>query len=73
MNTNAPRMVTVVLALAFLVVGMAIAILRIEAIGDPVMDLVRQVSDDVTRQEVGWWALLISPLLLTIGSFFKGV
>ena len=73
MNTNAPRMVTVVLALAFLVVGMAIAILKIGAIGDPVMDLVRNAGVELKRQEVGWWALLISPVLLTIGSFFKGV
>ena len=70
MKTNAPRMVTVLAALVLTAVGVCLAILDITAMSDPVMDAVGTM---LTQQEAGWWALAISPVLLAVGSFFKGV
>ena len=73
MRTNAPRMITVVIAIALTVIGLSLTVLRIEAINTVVMGLAKQVADGVTRQDVGWSALLASPLLLAVGSLLKGV
>ena len=73
MRTNAPRMVTVVVAIALTVIGLSLTVLRIEAINSVVMGVVQQAGAGLTRQEIGWSALLASPLLLALGSLLKGV
>jgi hypothetical protein len=73
MRTNAPRMVTVVIAIALTVIGLSLTVLRIEAINSLVMGVVKQIGPGLTRQDVGWSTLLASPLLLAVGSLLKGV
>ena len=73
MRTNAPRMVTVVVALALMVIGLSLTVLSIEALNSLVMDVVQQVDRGLTPKDVGWSALLASPLLLALGSLLKGI
>ncbi len=68
MRTNAPRIVTVLLALALTVVGLSLTVMPIA----PVNDLLRETGVRLTREH-GYWALLASPLLLVLGSFLKGL
>ena len=71
LRTNAPRMVTVVVAIGLTVVGLALSVFEIEAVVDPVMEFVTERGWDLTQDEAGWLALLASPLLLAVGSFLK--
>ena len=73
MRTNAPRMVTVVVAVALTVIGLSLTVLRVEAINSVVMGVVQQADAGLSRQEIGWSALLASPLLLALGSLLKGL
>lgn len=65
---NAPRFVTIVLAVALTVIGLAVTVHPIQ----PILDLLKDANIEMTRDQ-GWWALLASPVLLVIGSFFRGI
>ena len=75
---NPPRMVTVTVAVALLVVGLALVFFQAQA-----TDLVRNLplSRDMTRQVVSlmneqmiaWAALAASPILLIVGSLLPGI
>lgn len=65
---NAPRFVTCVLAVGLTVVGLAVTIHPIQ----PILDLLADNDIRVTREQ-GWWALVASPALLVVGSFFRGI
>ncbi|HEX8001260.1 MAG TPA: hypothetical protein VF519_01035 [Mycobacteriales bacterium] len=65
---NAPRFVTIVLAVGLTVVGLAVTVHPIQ----PVLDLLENANVDVTKEQ-GWWALIASPALLVVGSFFRGI
>lgn len=79
MKPQAPRMVTVVAALALTFIGLALIYLP----GSQVADLLRLIplEADTTRQLIEiagedlapWAALLLSPVLLIVGSLVKGV
>ena len=65
---NAPRFVTIVLAVALTVIGLAVTVHPIQ----PVLDLLDQGGIELSREQ-GWLALHGSPLLLVVGSFFRGI
>lgn len=65
---NAPRFFTIVLAVALTVIGLAVTVHPIQ----PVLDLLDDAGIEVTRDQ-GWWALIGSPALLVVGSFFRGI
>ena len=65
---NAPRFVTIVLAVALTVVGLAVTVHPIQ----PVLDALDKAGIEPTRDQ-GWWALVASPALLVVGSFFRGI
>ncbi|MGH2812741.1 MAG: hypothetical protein ACRDI1_08535 [Actinomycetota bacterium] len=70
MRTNAPRMITIVLAVALTIVGLSATVIPIEAINDLVLETGYNLTEN---RELAWLALLASPVLLIIGSFFAGV
>lgn len=78
MRPNPPRMVTVVLAVALLVVGLALIFYQGAAI-DLVrgLPLPRELSRDVIslmgEQMVAWLALAASPVLLIVGSLLPNI
>ena len=65
---NAPRFVTIVLAVALTVVGLAVTVHPIQ----PILDALDKAGIEPTRDQ-GWWALVASPALLVVGSFFRGI
>ncbi|MBW3664471.1 MAG: hypothetical protein KY469_15325 [Actinobacteria bacterium] len=73
MRTNAPRMVTVVLAVALTLAGLSLTTFHVAAVDEAVMELVSGAGLELDPREAGWWALLLSPLLLTAGSLLKDV
>ncbi len=78
MRPNPPRMVTVVLAVALMVIGLGAVFFQGQTI-----DLVRQLPlpNDVTRQIVSlmgeqiaaWAALAAAPILLIVGSLLPNI
>lgn len=78
MRPNPPRMVTVVLAVALLVVGLALvffqgqAIDLVRGIGLP-NDIQRQVVSLMGEQIAAWTALAAAPILLVIGSLVPNI
>ena len=78
MRPNPPRMVTVVLAVALLVIGLGMVFFQGQTI-----DLVRELPlpPDVTRQVVSlmgeqiaaWAALAAAPILLIVGSLLPNI
>lgn len=66
-------MVTVVLAVALTVVGLSLTTFQIAAVDEVALDLVEQLGLSIAEDELGWWALLLSPLALVAGSLLKDV
>jgi hypothetical protein len=65
---NAPRMITVLAAVALTLVGLAVTVYPI----DFVNNLLTDNSIEITREQ-GWMALVASPLLLVAGSLLRGL
>ncbi|MEP7158503.1 MAG: hypothetical protein ABI797_03685 [Chloroflexota bacterium] len=78
MSPNAPRMITVVIAVVLMVVGLALIFYQ-----GPTIDLVRGIPlpGDITRQVVSfmgeqvvaWAALAAAPILLILGSLLPNL
>lgn len=65
---NAPRLVTIAVALALTLVGIAVSLTPIQ----PVLDLLASFDLELSKEQ-GWLALLASPALLVAGSYLRGV
>ena len=61
-------MVTVILAVALTLAGLAVTIQPIGFVNDALSAM----GLDLTREQ-GWWALLLSPVLLIAGSFLPNL
>jgi hypothetical protein len=68
MRPNAPKMITVVIAVALTIVGLSLTVLPI----DPVTDVLREVGLRLTKEQ-RWLVLAASPVLLIIASFVPGL
>ena len=68
LRPNAPKMVTVVVAVALTVIGLSLTVLPIDA----VTDLLRELGVKLTREQK-WLTLAASSTLLVIASFVKGL
>ena len=79
MRPNPPRMVTVVVAVALLVIGLALVFFQAEAIafvrglGALPNDLQRQIVSWMAEQFVAWGLLAAAPVLLIVGSLVRGL
>jgi hypothetical protein len=79
MKPNAPRMITVVIAVALTVVGLAMLFLPGGQVADLIRslplggDLTRQLVELAARQTLAWLMLAASPLLLIAGSLVRGL
>jgi hypothetical protein len=66
---NAPKLVTIAVAVLLTVLGLAVT----ETVSiPPVIDLLEQAELTLSESQ-GWLALLASPVLLVLGSFFRGL
>lgn len=71
---NPPRLVTVVIALALIVVGISVTVFPLDFVNQA-LDLVQSTigtNIEVTT-EVGWLFLLAGDLLLVAGSLLPGI
>ena len=79
LRPNPPRMVTVVLAVALTVVGLALVYLPAADAANLVRqvalpgDVERQILSLMTERVIAYLALAASPLLLIAGSLLKGL
>lgn len=66
---NAPRFVTIIVAVLLTLVGLAVT----DTVAmRPVLDLLAEANLELTTEQ-GWLALLASPALLVAGSFLRGL
>jgi hypothetical protein len=78
MRPNPPRMVTVVLAVALLVVGLALVFFQgqtidlVQDLGLP-NDVQRQIVQLASDQIAAWAALAAAPILLIVGSLLPNI
>jgi hypothetical protein len=79
LRPNPPRMVTVVLAVALTVVGLALIYLPTADAADLVRrlplpnDITNQVVELIRQRVLAYLALAASPILLILGSLLKGL
>ena len=65
---NAPKLITVLLAVALTIVGLSVTELPIDWVNEQLMEANFELTE-----EQGWMALGASPLLLIAGSLFRGL
>jgi hypothetical protein len=79
MKPNAPRMVTVVLAVVLTIIGLALIYLPTGQLEDLVRqiglppDIQRTVVSWIADRIVAWAALAASPIVLILGSLVRGL
>lgn len=79
MRPNPPRMVTIVAAVALTAIGLALVFVPANEIGELLRqvglprDLERTLVDLARERVVAYFLLLLSPMLLTLGSLVRGV
>ena len=74
MRPNPPKLVTVVIALALIVVGLSVTVFPLDFVNQA-LDLVQSylgTSIEVTT-ELGWLFLLVGDALLVAGSLLPGI
>ncbi len=74
MRPNPPRLVTVVIALALIVVGVSVTVFPLDFVNQA-LDLVQSTlgTDIQVTTELGWLFLLAGDLLLVAGSLLPGI
>ena len=74
MRPNPPRFVTVVIALALIVVGVSVTVFPLDFVNQA-LDLVQSTlgTDITVTTELGWLFLLAGDLLLVAGSLLPGI
>ena len=68
LRPNAPKLITVLLAVALTIVGLAVTEVPIDWVNEQLMEANLELG-----KEEGWVALAASPVLLIIGSLFRGL
>jgi hypothetical protein len=73
-HPNPPRLVTIALALALVIIGLSATVFPIDFVNQA-LALVQQTigTNIVITTEVAWWCLLAGDLLLIVGSLFPGI
>jgi hypothetical protein len=79
MRPNAPRMITVLAAVALAALGLVLIYLPDAQVADMIRqlplgaDLTRQLVGLAAQQTIAWAALALSPVLLVVGSLVRGL
>jgi hypothetical protein len=74
LNPNPPRMITVVVAVALILVGLSATVLPLDFVNaalDVVQDTIGTNVEITT--EVGWLFLFVGDVLLIVGSLLPGI
>lgn len=74
LHPNPPRLVTVVVALALLVVGLSATVLPIDFVNELLAAVQGSMGANIAvTPEVGWLCMLVGDALLVAGSLLPGV
>lgn len=74
MHPNPPKLVTIAIALALIIIGISATVFPIDFINE-VLAIVQQTigTNIVITTEVAWWCLLAGDALLIAGSLLPGI
>lgn len=74
MHPNPPKLITIALALALIIIGISATVFPIDFVNE-LLAIVQQTigSNIVITTEVAWWCLLGGDLLLIAGSLLPGI
>ena len=74
LRPNPPRLVTVVLAIALLVVGISATVFPIDFVSEALALVQGEIGTSIeVTTEIGWLCLLAANLLLVAGSLLPGI
>lgn len=74
MHPNPPKLVTVALALALVIIGLSATVFPVDFINEALAVVQQTIGTNVViTTEVAWWCLLIGDALLIAGSLLPGI
>jgi hypothetical protein len=74
LRPNAPRLITVVLAVALILVGLSATVFPIDLVNQALAIVQQTIGFDIqVTTEIGWLFLLVGDLLLVAGSLLPGI
>ena len=74
MHPNPPKLVTIALALALVIIGLSATVFPVDFINEALAVLQQTIGTNVViTTEIAWWCLLIGDALLIAGSLLPGI
>ncbi len=74
LRPNAPRLITVVIAVALVLVGFSATVFPIDLVNEALAIVQQTIGFDIqVTTEIGWLFLLVGDLLLVAGSLLPGI
>ena len=74
MHPNPPKLVTVALALALVIIGLSATVFPVDFINEALAVVQQTIGLNVViTTEIAWWCLLIGDALLIAGSLLPGI
>jgi hypothetical protein len=73
-HPNPPKLVTVALALALVIIGLSATVFPVDFINEALAVVQQTIGTNVViTTEIAWWCLLIGDALLIAGSLLPGI
>lgn len=74
MHPNPPKLITIAIALALIIIGISATVFPIDFINEALALLQQTIGTNlVITTEVAWWCLLAGDVLLIAGSLLPGI
>jgi hypothetical protein len=74
LRPNPPRLITVVIAVALVLVGLSATVFPIDLVNEALAVVQQTIGFDIqVTTEIGWLFLLVGDLLLVAGSLLPGI
>jgi hypothetical protein len=74
LRPNPPRLITVVIAVALVLVGLSATVFPIDLVNEALAIVQQTIGFDIqVTTEIGWLFLLVGDLLLVAGSLLPGI
>lgn len=74
MHPNPPRLITIALALALIIIGVSATVFPIDFINEALAIVQQTIGTNIAiTTEVAWWCLLAGDALLIAGSLLPGI
>jgi hypothetical protein len=74
LRPNPPRLITVVIAVALVLVGLSATVFPIDFVNEALAIVQQAIGFDIqVTTEIGWLFLLVGDLLLVAGSLLPGI